>query len=128
MLSGEDGGSEVAIIEFNSRDEALVAQTRDQKLMDEHVIEVQFTTEATLFVTNFPATADEAYIRRLFQAVRDHLPNPLNPLEYARWTRLTLVSMVKFSTSGFPRSSTTRIADFATCSSRIPAPPTGPWK
>ncbi|PLB45846.1 putative pre-mRNA splicing factor [Aspergillus steynii IBT 23096] len=66
MFPGEGGNSEVAIIEFNSKDEAMVAQTRDQKLIDENTIEVQVGSVSTLFVTNFPPTADEKYIRDLF--------------------------------------------------------------
>ncbi|PLN75196.1 putative pre-mRNA splicing factor [Aspergillus taichungensis] len=97
MLSGEDGGSEVAIIEFNSRDEALVAQTRDQKLMDEHAIQVQFTTEATLFVTNFPATADEAYIRQLFQKYGNILDVRFPSLKYNTHRRFCYV---QFQDSG----------------------------
>lgn len=69
MLSSDDGKSETAIIEFNSKDEAVVAQTRDQKIIDEHTIEVQFGSGSTVFVTNFPATADEQYIRDLFREV-----------------------------------------------------------
>lgn len=69
MLPGEDKNSEVAIIEFDSRDEAVVAQTRDQKSIDDNTIEVQFGAGATLFVTNFPPTADEAFIRGLFGEV-----------------------------------------------------------
>lgn len=65
MFPGE-GSSEVAIIEFNSKDEAVVAQTRDQKSIDEHTIDVQVGSGSTLFVTNFPPTADEKYIRDLF--------------------------------------------------------------
>jgi hypothetical protein len=69
MLPGEDGNSEVAMIEFNTRDDAVAAQTRDQKIIDEHTIEVHFGSETTLFVTNFPPTADEKYIQDLFSSV-----------------------------------------------------------
>lgn len=69
MLPGGDGNSEVAMIEFDSKDEALVAQTRDQKLMDENTIEVQIGSGSTLFVTNFPPAADDKYIRDLFRDV-----------------------------------------------------------
>lgn len=69
MMPGEDGNSEVAIIEFETRDEAVVAQTRDQKLLDDNAIEVQFGSGSTLFVANFPRTADERYIRDLFREV-----------------------------------------------------------
>lgn len=69
MFSAPNGNSETAIIEFNNRDEAVVAQTRDQKMIDGQAIEVQFGSGSTLFVTNFPPTADEQYIRDLFREV-----------------------------------------------------------
>ncbi|KAL4872426.1 hypothetical protein BDV12DRAFT_193518 [Aspergillus spectabilis] len=66
MMPGEDGNSEVAMIEFNTRDDAVAAQTRDQKSIDGNTIQVHFGSETTLFITNFPPTADENYIRDLF--------------------------------------------------------------
>lgn len=69
MFPGDDGNSEVAIIEFDSRDEAQAALTRDQKILDENTIEVQMSAGSTLYVTNFPPTADEKYIRELFDEV-----------------------------------------------------------
>jgi hypothetical protein len=64
-----DDDSTSALIEFDSKEDAISAQTRDQKLFDERAIEIQIGSGATLFVTNFPPTADEAYIRDLFQPV-----------------------------------------------------------
>lgn len=69
MLPGEDGSTEVAMIEFNSREDAEAAQTRDQKTLDGNTIQVSFGSETTLFVTNFPPTADENYIRHMFSKV-----------------------------------------------------------
>jgi hypothetical protein len=112
MLPGEDGNSETAIIEFNSRDEALVAQTRDQKLIDENTIEVQLGSNSTLFVTNFPPTADEKYIRDLFHEVS------AQPTLLLGLLRLTAGSTAKSLISDSPPSSTTRIAGSATCNSR----------
>ncbi|PGH23538.1 hypothetical protein AJ80_02318 [Polytolypa hystricis UAMH7299] len=60
-----------AIIEFNTRDDAVTAQTRDQKTFDGHTISVSLGSGSTLFVTNFPPTADEAYIRELFSPYGD---------------------------------------------------------
>jgi hypothetical protein len=68
MLPAE-GDSVSAIIEFDSKEDAVTAQTRDQRIFDGRTIEVQITTGTTLFVTNFPPTADEAYIRNLFSEV-----------------------------------------------------------
>ncbi|EAS34587.3 pre-mRNA splicing factor [Coccidioides immitis RS] len=61
-----DGDSASAIVEFDSKDDAEVAQTRDQKVLEGRVLSVQLETKATLFVTNFPPEADESYIRRIF--------------------------------------------------------------
>jgi hypothetical protein len=71
MLQGEDKNSEVAIIEFETKDEALSAVTRDQKRFNdtENIIDVQIGADTTLWVTNFASTADEEYIRNLFSKV-----------------------------------------------------------
>ncbi|KAJ5266867.1 hypothetical protein N7478_009675 [Penicillium angulare] len=63
---GENSNSQVAMIEFDSKDEALSALTRDQKSFGENTIDVQLETGSTLWVTNFPETADDVYIHGLF--------------------------------------------------------------
>ncbi|OJJ48740.1 hypothetical protein ASPZODRAFT_1663690 [Penicilliopsis zonata CBS 506.65] len=67
MIPGEDANSETAMIEFESRDDALVAQTRDKKILEGNTVEIRIGSGSTLFVTNFPPTADEQYIRDLFR-------------------------------------------------------------
>jgi hypothetical protein len=47
----------------------LTAQTRDMKTFDGNAIEVLVGTGTTLYVANYPPTADEAYIRDLFKEV-----------------------------------------------------------
>ena len=69
MLPGQDGKSETAVIEFESKEDALGALSRDQKLFNDHIIEVQLDPGSTLWVTNFPSTADDEYIRGLFSKV-----------------------------------------------------------
>lgn len=66
---GEDGGTKLALIEFETKEEALGALTRDQKTFHGNTIEVQLDAGSTLWVTNFPPTADEAYIGGLFNKV-----------------------------------------------------------
>lgn len=61
------GDSATATIEFDSKEDVLSAQTRDMKTFEGRTIEVQVGTGSTLFVTNFPPTADETYIRDLFR-------------------------------------------------------------
>ncbi|OGM40606.1 pre-mRNA splicing factor (Prp24) [Aspergillus bombycis] len=91
-----DGNSEVAVIEFNSRDEALVAQTRDQKSLDDTTIEVQIGTCSTLFVTNFPPEADENYIRDLFREYGEIIDVRFPSLKYNTHRRFCYV---QFKTS-----------------------------
>ena len=64
-----DGRPSTATIEFESEEDVLAAQTKDMKDLDGSSIEVQVGTGTTLFVTNFPAAADETYIRDLFMEV-----------------------------------------------------------
>ncbi|KAI9817046.1 MAG: Splicing factor [Thelocarpon impressellum] len=67
LTQDEDAASATATIEFDSKEDVLSAQTRDMKSFEGQMIEVQVGTGSTLFVTNFPPTADEAYIRDLFK-------------------------------------------------------------
>jgi len=61
-----DDKSASALIEFRSSAEANSALLRDQKYFNQSQISVQPGTRLTVFVSNYPPTADEAYIRRLF--------------------------------------------------------------
>jgi squamous cell carcinoma antigen recognized by T-cells 3 len=70
ILLNSDGISTTATIEFDSKEDVLAAQTRDMKKFDGNEIEVYVGTGSTLYVTNYPPTADEAYIRDLFADVR----------------------------------------------------------
>ncbi|KAJ5735259.1 uncharacterized protein N7483_000384 [Penicillium malachiteum] len=66
MATAENGDSQIAVMEFDSKEDALGALTRDQKSFGENTIDVQLETGSTLWVTNFPATADDGYIHGLF--------------------------------------------------------------
>ncbi|KAE8413364.1 hypothetical protein BDV36DRAFT_37530 [Aspergillus pseudocaelatus] len=98
-----DGNSEVAVIEFNTKDEALVAQTRDQKSLDDSTIEVQIGTCSTLFVTNFPPEADENYIRDLFRECGEIIDVRFPSLKYNTHRRFCYV---QFKTAEAAHSAT----------------------
>ncbi len=53
-------------IEFTSAEEAEYALSRDGQDLDGAAISVTLKTKSTLYVTNYPASADEDYIRSLF--------------------------------------------------------------
>ncbi|KAI9464990.1 hypothetical protein BJY52DRAFT_1247790 [Lactarius psammicola] len=56
----------VATVEFMSRDSVPAALTKDKKRVHDHEISVHLAWESTLYVTNFPESADDASIRKLF--------------------------------------------------------------
>lgn len=63
------GRGATAVMEFDTKEDALTALTKDQKILEENTIEVSIGSGTTLWVTNFPPTADEGCIRDLFSEV-----------------------------------------------------------
>ncbi|KAI0534077.1 putative pre-mRNA splicing factor [Xylaria digitata] len=61
-----DEKSSTALIEFRSPEDADSALLRDQKYFNQSQLSVKPGTRLTVFVSNYPPAADEAYIRRLF--------------------------------------------------------------
>ncbi|TGJ82384.1 hypothetical protein E0Z10_g6397 [Xylaria hypoxylon] len=61
-----DHKSSSALIEFRSPEDADSALLRDQKYFNQSQLSVKPGTRLTVFVSNYPPTADEAYLRRLF--------------------------------------------------------------
>ncbi|KAL1891405.1 Splicing factor [Sporothrix stenoceras] len=62
----DDGKSAVALVEFRSVEDVQSALIRDGKYFGDHSISVKAATGITLYVTNFPPSADDAYIHKLF--------------------------------------------------------------
>ncbi|KAL8803424.1 MAG: hypothetical protein Q9223_006211 [Gallowayella weberi] len=62
----ESTDTATATIEFQVRDDARAAQTRDKKDFDGREIEVQIGSGSTVWTTNFPPTADEHWMRAKF--------------------------------------------------------------
>ncbi|KAH8693899.1 putative pre-mRNA splicing factor [Talaromyces proteolyticus] len=60
-----DEDLKTAIVEFDSKEDAATALTRDQKRIDGSTVDVEMGVGSTVYVTNFPPTADEAYIKDL---------------------------------------------------------------
>ncbi|KAG2010078.1 RNA-binding protein Prp24 [Coprinopsis cinerea AmutBmut pab1-1] len=56
----------VALVEFFERDSVPAALTKDKKRLQGQEISVHLAWKSTLYVTNFPESADDAYIRNLF--------------------------------------------------------------
>ncbi|TFK52241.1 hypothetical protein OE88DRAFT_1657387 [Heliocybe sulcata] len=56
----------VATVEFSERDSVPAALTKDKKRIRGQEIAVNMAWQSTLYVTNFPESADDAYIRNVF--------------------------------------------------------------
>ncbi|KAF9046435.1 hypothetical protein BJ165DRAFT_1471732 [Panaeolus papilionaceus] len=56
----------VATVEFTDRDAVPAALTKDKKRVDDQEISVHLAWKSTLYVTNFPESTDDAFIRDLF--------------------------------------------------------------
>jgi hypothetical protein len=61
--------SKTATVEFETKEDALYAQTKEIKPFDGQQIKIEFRTGSTLWVANYPPAADEKYIRSLFKDV-----------------------------------------------------------
>lgn len=113
MLQREAKQTEVAIVEFETKEEALAALTRDQKQFEDNVIDVAVGAETTLWITNLPPTADETYFRNLFGKVCH------NSLLLCSSSLLISSSMAKLLMSECPPSNMTP-TDVSAMSSSLP--------
>ncbi|KAH7324482.1 hypothetical protein B0I35DRAFT_449433 [Stachybotrys elegans] len=66
LVHEADGKSSTALIEFSSQEEAQSALLRDKKYFGESQLSVRLGINLTVYVANFPPTADEKYTRNLF--------------------------------------------------------------
>jgi len=62
-----DGSSSTALIEFRSNQDVQSALLRDGKYFVDKQIKVVAASGFTLYVTNYPPAADDAYIHKLFR-------------------------------------------------------------
>ncbi|MCJ1310042.1 Splicing factor [Agyrium rufum] len=99
IASDTDGGTTSATIEFETKEDVLAAQTRDRKFLDGNMIEVSIGTGATVWVTNFPSDADEAWIRGLFKKYGDVVDIRFPSLKYNTHRRFCYVQYVSPSSA-----------------------------
>lgn len=88
LVKEDDGASSTALIEFSSAQEAQSALLRDMKYFEQSQIRVTSGYDLTVYVTNFPPTADEKYLRELFEDCGDLLS--------IRWPSLKVNSHRRF--------------------------------
>lgn len=88
LVREKDGQSSTALIEFSAPDEARSALLRHGKFFGQSQLTVQSGHDLTIYVANYPPTADEKYIRQLFQDCGDILS--------IRWPSLKVNSHRRF--------------------------------
>lgn len=80
-----------AVVEFDEREAAVFAQTRDDRDFEGQRIRIQLGSGSTLFVANFPATADEKYIREAFSRFGEIIDVRFPSLKYNTHRRFCYV-------------------------------------
>ncbi|OTB02741.1 hypothetical protein M426DRAFT_61540 [Hypoxylon sp. CI-4A] len=88
----EPDKSNSTLIEFRSAEDVQSALLRDQKYFGQNQISVRPGTGLTLFVSNYPATADEAYLRNLFKDCGDVFSIRFPSLKFNTHRRFCYVS------------------------------------
>ncbi|KAL9062413.1 MAG: hypothetical protein Q9157_008940, partial [Trypethelium eluteriae] len=68
LASSDSDSSKTATIEFESREDVNFAIFKDGKPFEGQEISIQSGSGSTLWVTNFPPSADEVFIRNLFNS------------------------------------------------------------
>ncbi|KAL9099797.1 MAG: hypothetical protein Q9163_004747 [Psora crenata] len=91
ILPEADGRSATACIEFQSKEDVLTAQTKDMKTFDGRDINVEIGSGATLYVCNFPPTADESWIRGKFKQFGEIVDVRFPSLKYNTHRRFAYV-------------------------------------
>lgn len=67
IVRGTSSGT-TAMVEFESPEDVLTAKSRNGKDLKGHEVRISSGSQTTLYVTNYPATFDEAAIRELFDS------------------------------------------------------------
>jgi RNA recognition motif-containing protein len=92
LVPEPDGQSSTALIEFRTWEEATSALLRDGKFFGQTQIRVRSGRNLTLYVTNYPPDADEAFIRGLFKDCGEVLSVRFPSLKFNTHRRFCYVS------------------------------------
>ncbi|KAF3479998.1 U4/U6 snRNA-associated-splicing factor PRP24 [Arthroderma uncinatum] len=93
------GNCRSALLEFDTYEDALAAGTKNQKVLEGNEVTVEPVTDTTVFVTNFPPTADENYIRELFHSYGEIAEVRFPSLKYNTHRRFCYVQFTSSSSA-----------------------------
>ncbi|KAI9730629.1 MAG: Splicing factor [Claussenomyces sp. TS43310] len=92
LKTESDGLSATALIEFRSGDDVQSALLRNEKYFGDKQIRVAEAIALTLYVTNYPPTADENYMHKLFKDCGEILDIRWPSLKYNTHRRFCYIS------------------------------------
>lgn len=95
LVLKEEDSSLTAIVEFESSDEADYALTKEAKGFEGHEISIERGESTTLYVTNYPAHADEAYLRKVFEPFGEIIGIRFPSLKFDTHRRFCYVQFAK---------------------------------
>ncbi|QSL66641.1 hypothetical protein MERGE_001024 [Pneumocystis wakefieldiae] len=93
IMEESSNDSSTVFVEFATLEDTKSALTRNYKKLDQNEILVELATETTLWVTNFPPSADEKFIYQLFQEYGDVVEVRFPSLRYNSRRRFCYVQM-----------------------------------
>ena len=91
----EEDDSLTAIVEFETSQEADYALSKEAKGFDGHDISIQRGESTTLYVANYPAHADESYLRKLFGPFGDIVSTRFPSLKFDTKRRFCYIQFAK---------------------------------
>ncbi|KAF1843044.1 uncharacterized protein K460DRAFT_340747 [Cucurbitaria berberidis CBS 394.84] len=95
LVMKEEQDSLTAIVEFETSEEADYALSKEAKGFEGHNISIERGESTTLYVTNYPAHADEAWLRKLYSPFGEILGIRFPSLKFDTHRRFCYVQFVK---------------------------------
>jgi squamous cell carcinoma antigen recognized by T-cells 3 len=89
-----ENDSQAAVVEFDNAEDAEYALTKNGQLLDGNEIEISQGSKTTLFVSNYPAHADESFIRGLFEEYGEIVAVRFPSLKYNTHRRFCYVQFM----------------------------------
>lgn len=95
LVLKEENDSLTAVVEFETSEEADYALSKEAKGFDGHSISIERGESTTLYVANYPAHADEAYLRKLYEPFGEMIGIRFPSLKFDTHRRFCYVQFAK---------------------------------
>ncbi|KAH9859825.1 hypothetical protein IAQ61_011607 [Plenodomus lingam] len=95
LVLKEEKDSVTAVVEFEATEEADYALSKEAKGFEGHSISIERGQSTTLYVANYPAQADEAYLRKLYEPFGEVVSIRFPSLKFDTHRRFCYVQFAK---------------------------------